>query len=272
LEEAIGVKISSYKKGNKAKIAANAINNAKEALERKVALETSVNNNLEEMVKVFDLPRIPQRIEIYDNSHIQGSYAVGAMVVATPDGFDKKSYRTFNIKNSEITNDDFAMMKEVLSRRFAKLTKENQPDVVLIDGGSGQLHAVYESLKEYDLSDIAIIAISKGAERNAGKEFYHHMGRDSFALPFQSPLAFYMQNLRDEAHRFAIGTHRKKRGKSIYKSILDEIEGIGASRKKAVLNYFGSAEAIRESSLKDIEKVSGIGKKTAEKIFNYFHK
>ena len=217
------------------------------------------------------MPRIPQRIEVYDNSHIQGAYAIGAMIVATPDGFDKKQYRTFNIKNPDITNDDFAMMKEVLTRRFERMTPENRPDVILLDGGLGQLHAVHEALKNYDLSGIAIIAISKGPERNAGKEFYHQMGKESFSLPFQSPIAFYMQNIRDEAHRFAIGTHRKRREKSIYKSRLDEIEGIGASRKRDLLNHFGSVEEISQASLKDIEKVSGISKKTAEKIYNYFH-
>lgn len=272
LENAIGAKITSYQRGDKAKIAATVKNNAKESLERKVAMETSIRNNLEEMAEVFGLPRAPQRIEVYDNSHIQGSYAVGAMIVATPEGFDKKSYRTFNIKNNEITNDDFAMMQEVLKRRFDKMAPENKPDVILLDGGLGQLHAVHASLQDYDLDGIAIIAISKGPERNAGKEFYHQAGKESFALPFASPLAFYMQNIRDEAHRFAIGTHRKKRGKSVFKSRLDEIEGIGGLRKKNLLNYFGSAEAVSQAGIKDIEKVAGISKKTAEKIFNYFHK
>lgn len=272
LQEAIGAKINTYQRGNKAKILLNVENNAKEALDRKVALETSVANNLDEMVEIFSLSKRPNRIEIYDNSHIQGSYAVGAMVVSTPDGFDKKSYRSFNIKNSEITSDDFAMMKEVLARRFAKMTIENKPDVILIDGGLGQLGAVYESLQDYDLSEVAIIAISKGPERNAGKELYHQMGKGSFALPFASPLAFYMQNLRDEAHRFAIGTHRKKRGKSMSKSLLDDLEGIGRVRKQKLLGYFGSAEAVSAASVKDIEKVEGISKKIAEKIFNYFHK
>lgn len=272
LEEALGVRINFYQRGVKAKIAANTADNAKEALERKIALETSVLNNLKEMQQVFGLPEMPRRIEVYDNSHIQGSYAVGAMIVATPDGFDKKSYRTFNIKNDEITNDDFAMMKEVLSRRFARMTPENKPDVILLDGGLGQLHAVHESLKDYDLSGIAVIAISKGPERNAGKEFYHQLGRESFALPFASPLAFYMQNIRDEAHRFAIGTHRKKRGKSMFFSELDEIEGIGRDRKKKLLNLFGSVEAVRQASLPELQKTAGISKKTAEKIFNYFHK
>ncbi len=272
LQEALGVKIGFYQKGNKAKIAEGVLRNAKEALERKMALETSILKNLEDMQEVFGLPSVPKRIEVYDNSHIQGSYAVGAMIVATPDGFDKKAYRTFNIKNNEITNDDFAMMQEVLTRRFDKMTQENRPDVILLDGGLGQLHAVHECLKNYDLSGIAIIAISKGPERNAGKEFYHQVGKESFALPYQSPLAFYMQNIRDEAHRFAIGTHRKKRAKSMFVSRLDDIEGVGADRKKKLLNHFGSVEAIRQASVAELQKVSGISKKTAEKIFNYFNK
>ena len=272
LEEALGTHINTYQKGAKAKLLSNVLDNAYASIDRKMAMEASVKSNLEEMQRVFDLPRLPQRIEIYDNSHIQGSYAIGAMVVATPEGFDKKSYRTFNIKNSEITNDDFAMMKEVLTRRFNRLAPENRPDVILLDGGLGQLHAVHEALKDFDLTGISIIAISKGPERNAGKEFYHQLGKESFALPFQSPIAFYLQNLRDESHRFAIGTHRKKRAKSITKSRLDEVEGIGAKRKRDLLNYFGSVEEISQAGIKDIEKVGGISKKTAEKIYNYFHK
>lgn len=272
LEEAIGAKINTYQKGSKAKLITNAKDNAVASIERKIAEEASVKSNLDEFVRIFNLPHIPQRIEIYDNSHIQGSYAIGAMVVATPEGFDKKQYRTFNIKNPDITNDDFAMMKEVLTRRFNRMTPENKPDVILLDGGLGQLHAVHDSLKDFDLSGITIIAISKGPDRNAGKEFYHIVGRESFSLPYQSPIAFYMQNLRDESHRFAIGTHRKKRAKSISKSRLDEVEGIGAKRKHDLLNYFGSVEEISQASVKDIEKVEGVSKKTAEKIYNYFHK
>lgn len=272
LEEALGTHINTYQKGAKAKLLSNVLDNAYASIDRKMAMEASVKSNLEEMQRVFDLPRLPQRIEIYDNSHIQGSYAIGAMVVATPEGFDKKSYRTFNIKNSEITNDDFAMMKEVLTRRFNRMAPENRPDVILLDGGLGQLHAVHEALKDFDLTGISIIAISKGPERNAGKEFYHQLGKESFALPFQSPIAFYLQNLRDESHCFAIGTHRKKRAKSITKSRLDEVEGIGAKRKRDLLNYFGSVEEISQAGIKDIEKVGGISKKTAEKIYNYFHK
>ncbi len=271
LQEAIGTHIETYQRGIKAKLIENARANALAALERRIAEQSSVKNNLEEMQARFDLPGLPRRIEIYDNSHIQGSYAIGAMVVATPDGFDKKSYRTFNIKNSAITNDDFAMMKEVLTRRFERMTPENRPDVILLDGGLGQLHAVHECLADYDLSGIAIIAISKGPDRNAGKEFYHMLGRESFMLPYRSALAFYLQNLRDEAHRFAIGTHRKKRAKSIFKSRLDEIGGIGAKRKRDLLNHFGSADEIAQAGLSDLMKVNGISKKTAEKVYNYFH-
>ncbi len=346
LEEALATRINTYQKGNKAHIINMVKANAEASIDRKIAEQASVKSNLEEMVKWFDLPRIPQRIEIYDNSHNQGSFAIGAMVVATPDGFDKKSYRQFNIKESDfkhrqeendfkrhleassgarnsctpmytqvsalrepplsnslksfseneeerhleassgvgnqssqfanssqkiINQDDFLMMKEVLLRRFARMTPENKPDVILLDGGLGQLHAVHEALKDFDLSGIAIIAISKGPDRNAGKEFYHQLGKESFSLPFQSPIAFYLQNLRDEAHRFAIGTHRARRAKSISKSKLDEIEGIGARRKRDLLNYFGSVEEISQSSIKDLQKVAGISKKTAEKIYNYFH-
>ena len=272
LEEALGVEINTYTRGSKNKIIENTKKNAKEALERKLAETQSINNNLKELKDIFDLPRLPERIEIYDNSHNQGSYAIGAMVVATPNGFDKKSYRTFNIKNEAITNDDFAMMKEVLTRRFNKMTEENRPDVILLDGGLGQLNAVHECLSDFDLGNIKIIAISKGVDRNAGKEFYHQKGKESFALPYRSSIAFYLQNLRDEAHRFAIGTHRKKRSKSMVKSRLDDVEGVGTKRKKDLLNYFGSVDAIKDASVEDISKVSGINKKTAENIYNYFHK
>ena len=272
LEDALSTKISTFSKGNKYKLIENAKKNALAAIERRLAENKSIRANLEEMQQYFDLPTIPQRIEIYDNSHNQGSYAVGAMVVATPEGFDKKSYRTFNIKDPTITNDDFAMMKEVLKRRFDRMSEENRPDVILLDGGLGQLHAVHEILKDYDLSKISIIAISKGPDRNAGKEFYHQLGKESFALPYRSAIAFYLQTLRDEAHRFAIGTHRKKRAKSMIKSSLDEIEGIGPKRKRELLNHFGSVAAVKDASIEDIAKVAGISKKTAENIYNCFHK
>ena len=272
LGEAIGAKICTFSKGDKYKLIENVRKNALAAIERRLAENKSIKANLEEMMQYFNLTTLPKRIEIYDNSHNQGSYAVGAMVVATPDGFDRKAYRTFNIKDMSITNDDFAMMKEVLRRRFNHMTDENKPDVILLDGGLGQLHAVHECLQDYDLSGIHIIAISKGVDRNAGKEFYHQVGKESFALPYRSAIAFYLQNLRDEAHRFAIGTHRKRRAKSITKSNLDDIEGIGAKRKRDLLNHFGSVSAIKDASISDISKVSGISKKTAENIYNYFHK
>ena len=270
-ENALNCKIKTYFRGNKFALLTQAKENAKAAIDRKIALEASVKNNLEDFRVKFGLSNIPKRIEIYDNSHNQGSYAIGAMVVATPDGFDKKSYRTFNIKYTQETRDDFAMMQEVLKRRFEKITPENKPDVILLDGGRGQLNAVYESLKGFDLRNIVIIAISKGPDRNAGKEFYHIKDKDSFELEYRSPLAFYMQNLRDEAHRFAIGTHRKKRAKSVYVSRLDEIEGIGDKKKKDLLQYFGSVEEVKQASIKDLQKVKGISKKTAEKIYKYFH-
>lgn len=272
MENAIGAKIHTFNKGDKYKLVNNVQKNAISALERKLAENKSIEENLNEMVKYFDLPDIPKRIEVYDNSHNQGSYAIGAMIVATPTGFDKKSYRTFNIKDPNITNDDFAMMKEVLKRRFERMSNENKPDVILLDGGLGQLHAVHEALKDYDTSSINIIAISKGVERNAGKEFYHQKGKESFELPYRSSIAFYLQQIRDEAHRFAIGTHRKKRAKSMTKSSIDEVEGVGAKRKKDLLNYFGSVSALKDASIEDITKVSGISKKTAENIYKYFHK
>ena len=270
-KQALHTKLIKPKSGNKFKLVKFAEQNAVDAIRRKIALEASVKNNLQAFKDKFGLPRIPRRIEVYDNSHNQGSYAIGAMIVATPDGFDKKNYRTFNIKYTDNTHDDFAMMKEVLKRRFDKMTPENKPDVILLDGGRGQLNAVYEALSGYDLEGIAVIGISKGPDRNAGKEFYHQKDKDSFELEYRSPLAFYLQNLRDEAHRFAIGTHRKKRAKSMYKSSIDEIEGIGAKRKADLLKHFGSAPDVAEATMDDLQKVEGISKKTAEKIYNYFH-
>ena len=270
-QNALMTKMVFPKSGNKLKLIKFAEQNAEDAIRRKIALEVSVKNNLNEFMRVFSLSKVPHRIEVYDNSHIQGSYAVGAMIVATPDGFDKKNYRTFNIKYTENTHDDFAMMKEVLLRRFDKMTEDNRPDVILIDGGRGQLNAVHEVLRDYDLNGINIIAISKGPDRNAGREFYHMKDKDSFELEYRSSLAFYLQNLRDEAHRFAIGTHRKKRSKSISRSVIDDVEGVGVKRKSDLLKYFGSVEDITEATLDDLQKVDGISKKTAEKIYSYFH-
>ncbi len=270
-QQMLGVRIVIPKLGNKLKLLETVQKNAVDAIRRKIALDTSAKNNLEDFKERFGLSQVPKRIEVYDNSHNQGSYAIGAMIVATTEGFDKKNYRTFNIKHTENTHDDFAMMKEVLKRRFDKMTEENRPDVILIDGGRGQLNAVYDALSNYDLTEISIVGISKGPDRNAGKEFYHMKDRESFELEYRSSLAFYLQNLRDEAHRFAIGTHRKKRAKSVYKSSIDEIEGVGQKRKRDLLRYFGSVQDISEASIDDLQKVDGISKKTAEKIYNYFH-
>lgn len=272
LEKAIGTKITTYQKNEKFRLIKRAEENAKIALEKHMAENATNQKIMAELVEAFGLDKVPERIEIYDNSHIQGSYALGAMVVADANGFNKSQYRVFNIKNQEITNDDFAMMKEVLLRRFEKMTPENKPDLIILDGGRGQLNAVYEALSDYDLSSITIVAIAKGPERNAGKEHYHIINRPEFSLEYRSALAFYMQNLRDEAHRFAIGSHRKKRAHSITKSRLDEIEGIGAKRKKDLLGYFGSVEQIASASIKDLQKIAGISKKTAENIYNYFNK
>ncbi len=270
-EKAIDTEIVKPKMGNKKKLLDFVKKNAYDAIKRKIALDCSMKNNLDDFKTVFNLSQTPQRIEVYDNSHIQGSYAIGAMIVATPEGFDKKSYRIFNIKWTQNTHDDFAMMQEVLKRRFERMSEENRPDVILIDGGKGQLNAVYDVLHNYDLEGITVIAISKGPDRNAGREFYHMKNRESFELEYQSSLAFYLQNLRDEAHRFAIGTHRKKRAKSIYKSSLDDVDGIGMKRKVKLLRYFGSVQSIEDASVVDLQKVDGISKKTAEKIYNYFH-
>lgn len=271
LSDALGTKISVPKLGNKAKLVQGVLENAKLGLRQKIAHNTSIKNNLLEMQKVFDLPQMPQRIEVYDNSHIQGSYAIGAFVVAGPNGFEKKHYRKFDIKNPNANGDDLVMMKEVLARRFAKMSPENRPDIILLDGGRNQLNAVLEALKDFNLDEISIIAISKGEKRNAGLEEYHQPNRPSFALKFASSLAFYMQNLRDEAHRFAIGTHRKKRSKSLVVSELDDVLGIGAQKKKALLNYFGSIKAVVDAGVDDICKVKGFNKKTAEKVYLHFH-
>ncbi len=212
LSSALKTKISYYQKGNKQKLLAQVLENAKNALRQKIAFNFSIEKNLKEMAIVFDLPKIPERIEVYDNSHTMGVNQVGAMIVATPNGFDKKQYRKFNIK-SNANGDDLEMMKEVLHRRFAKVTPENRPDVVLIDGGRNQLNAVMSALFGLDLTGITFIAISKGEDRNAGREEYHLPYKESFSLEYASPLAFYMQNIRDEAHRFAITFHRSKRDK-----------------------------------------------------------
>ena len=283
-----GVRIITPKKGEKFTLVQNALNNAKEALGRKLSQHLAQKKLLEGMKEVFGLEKTPRRIEVYDNSHIQGTNAIGAMIVAGIEGFAKKHYRTFNIKSETITpGDDFGMMEEVLSRRFARLAKQeplnkenkqngsddfpDYPDVMLIDGGRGQLNAVVKSLEKFDLPNpITLIAIAKGENRNAGNESFHMVGKKPIKLEAGSLILYFVQRLRDEAHRFAIGTHRAKRKKALIKNPLDEIKGIGAMRKKALLNHFGSAKAVGRASLKDLRNIAGISSAMAEKIYNHF--
>ncbi|MCP4394269.1 MAG: excinuclease ABC subunit UvrC [Alphaproteobacteria bacterium] len=269
------------KKGKRYTAVSNAILNAKEALKRHLSENATQQKLLEATAEAFGLDASPSRIEIYDNSHIQGAFAVGAMVVAGAEGFMKGAYRKFNIKHDEEhKGDDFYMMQEVFNRRFARAMKEDAdnakgtwPDVVIIDGGKGQLSSAREVMDELGISDdnVKLVAISKGSDRNAGKEQFHMTGKEAFPLPENSPVLYFLQRLRDEAHRFAIGSHRIRRTKAIFYSSLDEIKGIGAGRKKSLMHHFGSAKAVQEASLKDLEMVEGISKKIAENIYGYFH-
>lgn len=280
------VEIRVPQRGGKRDLVGEAARNAREALARKLAEAASQERLLKEMQKTFDLNGAPRRIEIYDNSHIQGSNAVGGMVVAGPEGFEKQQYRKFNIKDAELEpGDDYGMMREVMRRRFSRLLKEAEetgkplsdlpsyPDLVLIDGGLGQLSAVTETLAELDLApaDINLVSIAKGPDRNAGREKFFRPGRAPFQLPPNAPVLYYLQRLRDEAHRWAIGAHRAKRSADIKKNPLDEIEGIGPTRKKALLHRFGSARGVARAKLSDIAEVDGINDALAERIYGHFH-
>ncbi len=275
------VEIREPQRGDKRSLVEQATRNAAEALSRKLAESASQARLLKEVAKAFDLPEPPQRIEIYDNSHIQGSNMVGGMVVAGPDGFDKGQYRKFNIKDSSIEpGDDYGMMREVMRRRFSRALKDRDagksgtwPDLVLIDGGLGQLSAVMEALSEIGLSkdDVTLVSIAKGVERNAGREQFFLPGKAPFRLPENAPVLYYLQRLRDEAHRWAIGAHRAKRSADIKKSPLDEIEGIGPARKKALLQYFGSAKEVARAKLADLCEVEGVSAAMAERIYGHFH-
>ena len=253
--------------------------NAEEALDRRMAETATQTKALRDLADTFELPEVPKRIEVYDNSHIMGTNATGAMVVAGPEGFRKNNYRKFNIKRAETTpGDDFAMMREVLSRRFARLEKEDPdrskgdwPDLMLIDGGKGQLSAVLETMEDAGVQDVPVVAISKGPDRNAGREVFHLPGGREVTLPPNSPVMFHLQRLRDEAHRFAIGAHRQKRSKSMTTSPLDDVPGIGPNRKRALLMHFGTARAVRNAALEDLEKAPGISKTMARGIYDYFH-
>ena len=275
------IEIRRPERGSKRDLVTQAERNATEAVTRKLAETASQTRLLDEVAKVFELDAPPQRIEIYDNSHIQGTNAVGGMVVAGPDGFIKTAYRKFNIKDLTIEpGDDYGMMREVMRRRFARGLKEkavgndrNWPDLVLIDGGLGQLNAVLEALADLGLGpeDVNLVSIAKGVDRNAGREQFFRPGSAPFKLPETAPVLYYLQRLRDEAHRWAIGAHRARRSADIVRSPLDEIEGIGPARKKALLQYFGSARGVSRAKVADLMAVEGVNESLAERIYGHFH-
>jgi excinuclease ABC subunit C len=272
------VEISRPVRGDRRKLIEQATRNAEEALDRRMAESTTQGKLLQEMSEVFELPEPPKRIEVYDNSHIMGTNATGAMIVAGPEGFRKNSYRKFNIKSAQ-TDDDFGMMKEVLERRFARLEKDDPdraggewPDLILIDGGRGQLSAVSEIMENAGVHDVPVVGVAKGPHHGReGREVFHLPGGREVTFPPNAPLLFYLQRLRDEAHRFAIGTHRAKRAKSLTTSTLDEVPGIGPNRKRALLMHFGTARAVKGAALDDLERAPGISKAMARQIYDYFH-
>ena len=285
LEEALSeragrkVAIEQPQRGTRRKLIDQAARNAEEALDRRLAETTTQGKILRDLADTFELADVPRRIEVYDNSHIMGTNPTGAMIVAGPEGFRKNAYRKFNIKRAETRpGDDFAMMREVLERRFARLEKEDPdrqggdwPDLLIIDGGKGQLSAVCEVMENAGVHDVPVVAVSKGPDRNAGRETFHLPGGRELTLPPNSALLFYIQRLRDEAHRFAIGTHRAKRAKSLTTSTLDEVPGIGPNRKRALLMHFGTARAVKGAALDDLERAPGISKTMARQLYDYFH-
>jgi excinuclease ABC subunit C len=280
------VEISTPQRGEKREIMERALTNAREQLGRRLAENSAQTQLLEGVADLFGLDQPPRRIEVYDNSHIQGAHALGAFVVAGPEGFEKAQYRKFNIKTEELTpGDDYAMMREVLTRRFARMVKEEadssnlapdnvrwkRPDLVLIDGGPGQLSIACQVFADLGVEDVALVGISKGPDRDAGREHFYMPGKEPFRLDTKSPVLYYLQRLRDEAHRFVIGGHRKKRSAAIGANPLDEIAGVGAGRKRALLQHFGSARAVAGASLTDLSSVSGVSETLAKKIFDFFH-
>jgi excinuclease ABC subunit C len=271
------VQILVPERGEKHDLVAMARTNAREQLARRMAENSAQRELLEGVADLFGLENV-RRIEVYDNSHIAGTNAVGGMIVAGPEGFEKGEYRKYNIKSADLTpGDDYGMMREVLTRRFARLVKDDEdakarrPDVALIDGGPGQLAIASQVFADLGVEGVSLVAISKGAERDAGYEHFHMPGKAPFRLDQKNPVLYYLQRLRDEAHRFAIGTHRKKRSKAIGANPLDEIAGVGAGRKRALLQHFGSAKAISAANLADIESVSGVSATLAKKIYDFFH-
>ncbi len=297
------IEVTAPKRGEKKDLVDHALANAREALARKLAETSSQQALLKSLAETFQLPKMPQRIEVYDNSHIQGSNAVGAMIVAGPEGFRKNQYRKFNIRSADLTpGDDYAMMREVLERRFKRLLNESPrpdahdgilaaaaqkiaeavgnladdeespwPDLVLIDGGQGQLKAARDTLDALGVTGVPLVAIAKGVDRDAGRETFFSPAREPFRLPPRDPLLYYIERLRDEAHRFAIGAHRQRRARDIRESGLQEIPGIGPTRKRALLHHFGTLKAIERASLSDLEQVPGISGDTARKIYDFFH-
>lgn len=299
------VEVSTPKRGEKRELVEHALNNAKGALGRRLAETSSQLRLLKGVAKAFGLDRTPRRIDVFDNSHISGTNAVGGMIVAGPEGFAKGQYRKFNIKSEDlIPGDDYGMMREVLQRRFARLQKEHPegyeqaarfgeeittkdkeeqdspvtnadipawPDLVLIDGGKGQLSAVRETLQEMGITDIPLVGIAKGPDRDAGREKFFLSGQNSFMLPERDPVLYFVQRIRDEAHRFAIGSHRARRKKAIVANPLDEISGIGPSRKRALLHHFGTAKAVSKAGIDDLRAVEGISESIAKLIYNHFH-
>ncbi|MFK7836363.1 MAG: excinuclease ABC subunit UvrC [Sulfitobacter sp.] len=267
------------KRGEKAELVDGALRNARESLARKMAETATQAKLLRGLADAFDLTEPPQRIEVYDNSHIQGTNAVGAMIVAGPDGMMKNQYRKFNIRGDDLTpGDDFGMMKEVLTRRFKRLIKEDPdrkeghwPDLLLIDGGAGQVSAVREIMREYGVEDIPMVGVAKGVDRDAGKEEFYRTGQRPMALRHNDPVLYFVQRLRDEAHRFAIGTHRAKRAKAAGATPLDDVPGVGAARKRALLAHFGSAKAVGRANLSDLKAVEGVSDALAETIYAFFH-
>jgi excinuclease ABC subunit C len=276
------VSLSVPQRGTRRRLLDQAKRNAEEALERRNAESTTQAKLLREVAELFELEAPPNRIEVYDNSHIQGTNALGAMVVAGPEGFRKGQYRKFNIKQAQ-TNDDFAMMREVLTRRFARAQEENPdreidrdgggwPDLVLIDGGRGQLNAAKAVLEDLGIEDICMVGVAKGPNHGReGREVFHLMDGRELTLPVNSPVLFYLQRLRDEVHRFVIGAHRDKRSKAIGASPLDDVPGIGPARKKALLMHFGTARAVRGASLEDLQKAPGVSKAMAQGVYDFFH-
>ena len=281
LGEKLGRKVDILvpKRGEKATLIEAALRNAREELGRKVAETASQARLLEGLAERFGLDAPPARVEVYDNSHIQGAFAVGAMIVAGPDGYMKSAYRKFNIAADGLTpGDDFAMMDQVLRRRFARLQKEDAekkgdgwPDLVLIDGGAGQLSATVKVFEELGVTGVALVGVAKGEDRDAGKEEFYRPGKPVMALPHRDPVLYFIQRLRDEAHRFAIGTHRAKRSKAISASPLDDVPGVGAARKRALLAHFGSAKAVGRAALADLRAVEGISSAMAESIHAFFN-